>query len=60
VQGLDQDPALDAPLKRAVQAVQPARSHAEWEKPGSASARRQRLVDSVAEGLEPLLAPPAG
>ena len=58
VQGLEPDPALDAPLKRVVQAVQSARSHAEWERASSTSTRRQRLVDEVAALLEPLAAPP--
>lgn len=58
VQGLEQDPALDAPLKRVLQAVQSARSHADWERASASSTRRQRLVDELAALLEPLAAPP--
>jgi hypothetical protein len=59
VAGLEQDPALDAPLKRVVQAVQRARSHADWERAASSSTRRQRLVEEVGGLLEPLAAPTA-
>ncbi|HVR50622.1 MAG TPA: GTPase/DUF3482 domain-containing protein [Pseudorhodoferax sp.] len=53
------DSALDAPLRRAVQAVQPARSRPEWEKAGGTSERRQRVRDEAAALLRPLLEPAA-
>lgn len=51
------DAALDAPLRRVVQAVQPARSRPDWEKPGGSSDRRRRVQDETAALLRPLLEP---
>jgi GTPase Era involved in 16S rRNA processing len=56
-QGTASDAALDAPLRRVVQAVQPARSRPDWEKPGSSSDRRRRVQDEAAALLRPLLEP---
>lgn len=53
------DTALDAPLRRVVQAVQPARSRPEWEKAGGSSERRRRVRDEAAALLRPLLEPAA-
>ncbi|WP_082524894.1 GTPase/DUF3482 domain-containing protein [Pseudorhodoferax sp. Leaf274] len=51
------DLASDGTLRRTVQAVQPARSRPEWEKPGGTSERRQHVRDEAAALLRPLLEP---
>ncbi len=57
VLGLAPDSALDAALKRVVQAVQPARSRPDWEAAGSSSTRRERVLQEVSALLLPLLEP---
>jgi len=59
VQGLESDSAMDPPLKRIVQLLQPARSHPDWETTKRDSATRQRLVEATAAQLDPLAIAPA-